>query len=124
METIFRLLREIRNSLATVFFVSNLMALFLVVSLMALIWYTVVANQDMTTAIIGLSSGIIGTITGFYFNKDQLSSAQREQAAQGGLASDYSETIWDLRTNNAELTRRNDNLVSFIQRIQEEGLEG
>ena len=124
MLTIVALLRGIRNSLAAVFLVSNLMALFLVVALTALVWYTVVASPGMTTAIIGFSSGIIGTITGFYFNKDQLSAAQREQSAQGALTSGYSETIQELRENTAELTRRNDNMVRLIQRMRDEGYSG
>lgn len=110
------ILRGIRNALASVFLVSNLMALFLVASLVGLVWYTVVAGQPgSTTAIIGFSSGIIGTITGFYFNKDQLNAAQSEQSVQGEIAAEYSEMVEELRSRNTELTQELSNVLLLIQ---------
>lgn len=114
-------LRGIKNALASVFLVSNLMALFLVVSLVALVWYTVVAGKDgSTTAIIGFSSGIIGTITGFYFNKDQLAAAQREQSVQGGLASAYSEMFEDSRAQNFDARQRLSDMLQLMREIEAE----
>ena len=114
-------LRGIRNALASVFLVSNLMALFLVASLVALVWYTIVAGKPgSTTMIIGFSSSIIGTITGFYFNKDQVTAAQREQSIQGGLASGYPEMVENLRSRNSDLSQRITDMVQLMREIEAE----
>ena len=114
-------LRGVKNALASVFLVSNLMALFLVISLVALVWYTIIAGKDgSTTAIIGFSSGIIGTITGFYFNKDQLTAAQREQSVQGDLALEYSEILEDLRAQNIDARQRLNDMVELMGEIEAE----
>jgi len=98
------LIRGLRNFLISTSLVTNFLALFLVASLLSLLAYTVIANPIMTTAIIGFSSGIIGAITGFYFNKDQLNAVQREQLVQGIRANDYAEELQALENRHAELT--------------------
>ena len=114
-------LRGIKNALSSVFLVSNLMALFLVFSLVALVWYTIVAGSNgSTTAIIGFSSGIIGTITGFYFNKDQLAAAQREQSVQGELAAGYSEEVADFQSQIDDWKRRYDDIFQLLTSINDE----
>lgn len=121
MESLSRISSGLLSGLASVFLVSNLMALFLVASLMGLVWYTVVVNNtQMTTAIIGFASSIIGAVTGFYFNKDQLARAQREQAVQGDVATGYSEIIRDLESRNAVLELQFSDMVELIEEIEAE----
>ena len=108
--------RAFKHFLGSTSLVSNFLALFLVIALVGLLMYTVVAKPDMTTAIIGFSSGIIGAITGFYFNKEQLNEVQREQQNQGQRAGDYSEQLQELENEHAALTARYGELVELFQR--------
>ena len=78
-----------RNFLGSTQLVTNCIAIFLVLSLVGLVVYTLISNQGVLAAIIGFSSGTIGTITGYYFNKEQLNAAQRDEQAQSGRASGY-----------------------------------
>jgi len=52
-----------RDFLGSTSYVSNFLALFLI----ALLIYTVAAKPAMTTSIKGVTTGMIGAITGFYF---------------------------------------------------------
>jgi hypothetical protein len=98
---LFRCLRDFLDSTSLA---TNFLALFLVAFLLSLLAYTVVANPIMTTAIIGFSSGIIGAITDFYFNKDQLNAVQREQQVQGIRANEYAGELQVLENRHAALT--------------------
>jgi hypothetical protein len=113
------LLRGLKAFLSSTSLISNFLALFLVVSLLSLLAYTVIANPIMTTAIIGFSSGIIGAITGFYFNKDQLNAVQREQLVQGNRANEYAEELQALEGQYAELTVTYNEVLELLGRASD-----
>ena len=117
-------LRGIRQLLASTSLVSNFLALFLVISLVGLLIYTVVGKPQMTTVIIGFSSGIIGAVTGFYFNKDQLNAVQREQLIQGGRAADYSDELQILENEHAALTANYNGVLQLLDRAYQGLPEG
>ena len=83
----------IRNFVGSAAHVSNLMALFLVMALMGLVAYALFARETYLAAIIGFSSAIIGTITGYYFNKEHLSSAQRGNEGKNFVQGTFFGTI-------------------------------
>jgi hypothetical protein len=109
-------LRGFRSFFSSTTLVSNFLAVFLVAALVALLIYTVVGEPGMVTAIIGFSSGTIGAITGFYFNKDQLTVAQREQSVQGGRAAGYSDELQVLQSEYAALTARYQEVIQLLGR--------
>ena len=86
----------IRNFIGSAAHVSNLMALFLVVALMSLVAYALYARETYLTAVIGFSSAIIGTITGYYFNKEHLNAAQRAERGEELRAGDFFRDYQDL----------------------------
>lgn len=109
-------LRAFRGFFSSTTLVSNFLAVFLVVALVALLIYTVIGQPGMVTAIIGFSSGTIGAITGFYFNKDQLTAAQREQSVQGGRAAGYADELQVLQNEHAALTERYQEVIELLRR--------
>lgn len=110
------LFRAVRDFLGSSTLVSNFLAVFLVMALLGLLIYTVVANPGMTAAIIGFSSGIIGAVTGFYFNKDQLNAAQREQSVQGVRAAGYSNQLQALESNYTALAASYQEVLELLRR--------
>ena len=96
--------------------VSNFLAVFLVMALMALLFYTIVARSDNLTAVVGVATGIIGAITGYYFNKEQLNTTQREQRVQGGRAGGYLNQLQTLESEHAALTADYDQVLELFHR--------
>lgn len=113
------LFRGLRDFLSSTSLVINFLALFLVASSVSLLAYTVIANPVMTTAIIGFSSGIVGAITGFYFNKDQLNAVQREQLVQGIRANEYAEELQVLENRHAALTASYNEMLELLGRASD-----
>lgn len=109
-------LRAFRGFFSSTTLVSNFLAVFLVVALVALLIYTVIGQPGMVTAIIGFSSGTIGAITGFYFNKDQLTVAQRERSIEGGRAAGYADELQVLQNEHAALTGRYQEVIHLLGR--------
>ncbi len=106
----------IRNFIGSTAHISNPMALFLVVTLMGLVAYALYARETYLAAIIGFSSAIIGTITGYYFNKEHLNAAQRGERGEGLRAGDYFRDYQDLEQEHANLTASYDAVVELLDK--------
>lgn len=106
----------IRNFIGSAAHVSNLMALFLVLALMGLVAYALYARETYLATIIGFSSAIIGTITGYYFNKEHLSAAQRGERGEELRAGDYFRDYQDLELEHANLTANYDAVVELLDK--------
>jgi len=113
------LLKGVRDFLGSTPHVTNFMALFLVIALISLVTYTVIGQPSMISAIIGFSSAIIGAITGYYFNKEQLNASQREQVIQGNRAASYSDELQVLQDEYSELTFSYNEVVDLLERASE-----
>ena len=107
----------IKDFLGSPVHVSNLLALLLVVSLLGLLLYTIYARQALTSSIIGFSSAIIGTITGLYFNKEFLDSAQRGERAEVSLSGNYFRDYEDLVEEHARLTTSHNEVLQLLQDV-------
>ena len=105
----------IRDFIGSSAHVSNFLALFLVISLLGVIVYTLYARQDLTTSIIGFSSAIIGTITGYYFNKEHLNAAQRGELGEVDRTDGYSVELQKWAADYASLTDSYNEVLELLQ---------
>ena len=94
------------------------MALLFSVICLGLVTYGIVAIQDldMAKATMGFSSGLLGVILGFYFNRERLTKESREREYR-------SSQYVDLLAKHEKLVAYQVVLLDVLAREVEEGVE-
>ncbi len=95
--------------------VTHLLAIGFSIALMGLVIYTVVVvtDKDVAVGAMGFSAGLLGTILGYYFNRERLSAETREKER---IASERD----DFDAQQAEIRRRYASTLAALDSLQED----
>ena len=97
-------------------FVSNFLAIIFSLTLLSLVFYSVVGikDADQVKATLGFSPGLLGIILGFYFNRGQLARETKERERRLAQFEDASDEIRNLRA------RFSDTIATVQRQIEAE----